>query len=167
MESRVIELYSPAYLDRLRKLNKIRKNLLLILIIGGLAACIVLCTQVNTKNSLSMMFWVMGISTVTGWLAIYLYLFGYRASKREILHGENLSDGKRETVTGTVEYPKIAYRIQNSINVRKLKVETEKGPVTVNINSTRSRELQKAGKRLKLYLVHGYVTAYEVEDESI
>ena len=167
MESGMIRLYSPDYLEKRRKQNLLRKRILWILALGGAAACIGLCFGVTTANAVRREILVMSLSVGIGWICIYLYRFGYVAAKREIDHGENLNAEEWEPVTGEVEISKQAYRIRNSINIRKVRIETAEGTVSANINASRSREVERAGKRLTLWLSHGYVAAYEVDHEIL
>ncbi len=166
MDGEIIELFSPEYLDRKRKRNRRFAWMLLLLALLGLGFCVGLCIGVNTENTYRRMLWTIGVSALTGWIVIYFYVFGYRAAKREIVHGEHLQDAERETLEGEVEVSKLAYRIRGSVNVRKVTVKTWNGSRTVNICASRGRELAAAGKRLRLWLAHGYVTAYEVRHEN-
>ncbi len=165
MEGEIVELYSSQYLERKRKTNRIRGRLLLALILAGLAVCVSLCIGVTTENTYRRMLWTIVTSTLTGWVAIYLYVFGYRAAKREIAHGEHLQGEERTSLTGTVSFSPKAKRIRGSIRVRDVIVKTAGGERTVLINAARVRELERAGKRLRLWIARGYVTAYEVEHE--
>lgn len=165
MDGEIIELYAPEYLEKKRKNNRNLRRLLMLLALAGIGACIPFCLGVNTENSIRRMIWTVAISAVTGWVIIYVYIFTYRAAKREIVHGEHLQDGERTTLEGEIEVSKLAYRIRGSVNVRKVTVKTENGIKTVNVCATRGKELSAAGKRLRLWLAHGYVAAYEVQHE--
>ena len=50
---------------------------------------------------------------------------------------------------------------ESSIALRKLEVETPDGVRRVSINATKVKRIKKAGEHLVLYVVHGYVAAYE------
>ena len=167
MGEKVIELYSPAFLEKQKKQNRLRRKLIVTFALLGLAACVILCIGVNTENCIRRMIAVFCISVLTGWILIYRYLFCYRTVKREIAHGENLNTDDRRVLCGVVTVEKQAYRIRNSINFRKVLVDTAEGREVVNINASRSRELQKAGNPLKLYIAHSYVAAFEVYDETV
>lgn len=166
MTERIIELYAPSALERMRRQKKALGIFLLAFAAMALAACILLCVKTNTRNIHVTMRWTILTSIVAGWIVIYFYVFGYRQKKREIAHGENVNHGERETLRGRVEITKQWVRIRDSITVRKVIVHMGSRERTVNLNSTRVRQLQKAGENLILYVSHGYVTAYEVDHES-
>lgn len=166
MDGKIVELYAPDYLERKRKKNRIGGRLLVLLGLAGLAVCVGLCIGVTTENSYRRMLWTVVTSTVTGWIVIYFYVFGYRAAKREIAHAEHLDGAERTVLCGSVTFAPKAQRIRGSIRVRQLTVRTPEGERTVNINASRAGELQRAGSRLRLWIAHGYVTAYEVCHED-
>lgn len=167
MNGEIIELYAPEYLNRKREKNRKLLWFLALLALVGIGVCIALCIGVNTKNSIRRMLWTIAVSALTGWIIIYYYVYSYRATKREIVHGMHLQEGERTTLEGEIEVSKLAYRIRGSVNIRKVTVQTDGGSRTVNICATRGKELSAAGKRLKLWISHGYVAAYEVQHESL
>lgn len=161
----IIELYAPEYLERKRKRNRLLGRMLILLALAGLGVCVALCIGVNTENSYRRMLWTIITSTVTGWIVIYIYVFGYRAAKREIAHGEHLQGEERKLLSGPVTFSPKARRIRSSIRVRDVFVQTPEGERTALINAARVKELERAGNPLRLWTAHGYVTAYEVNHE--
>ena len=145
LQEGIVELYSEACLSKLRRKNQIRKRVLIALSLAGLAACAALCFGVNTANAESRKRLVTGLSILIGWVVIYAYIFGYRAAKREIAHGENLAGEPRECVCGTVEDAKQIVRIRNSITARRLKVKSAEGERIVLV---RHRSSQCQGSQI-------------------
>ena len=89
-----------------------------------------------------------------------------RDGKREIEHAANLAEGPRESVAGRVTVLKLKVRIRNSITLRKIRVDTEDGPVNLSVHIDKAERLRRAGEWLKLYTVHGYVVAYEAMEHA-
>lgn len=166
MEPEIIELYEPERLARLEKRRALAKKLLLGLALAALAACIVLTTQVNTRNIYKMLLACCCISVGAAWIIIYFGIYLVRDGGRELEHAKHLAEGTREAVTGKVTLQKLKVRIRNSITLRKVRVDTEDGPVNLNIHIDKADQLRRAGERLTLYTVHGYIVAYQKAEEG-
>ena len=166
MEHEIVELYEPGRLARLEKRLALTKKLLLGLALAALVVCVVLTTQVNTRNIYQMLLTCICISVGAAWIIIYFGIYVVRDGGRELEHAKHLAEGPRECVTGRVTLLKLKVRIRNSITLRKLRVETEDGPVSLNIHIDKADQLRKAGERLTLYTVHGYVVAYQKAEEG-
>lgn len=165
MTDGVIELYSPGIVQGLQQKNKRLSRVLLAISWGALAVCVALCFLTNTRNIYRMMGLCMAITVAAGWIVLYFYIFGIRKTKRTIAHAEHLQ-GQREKLTGDVTVDSVRIRIRGSIQVSKVRVRTETGERVCNINADCAEQLRRAGQRLTLYVVHGYVAAYEVCHES-
>ncbi len=100
------------------------------------------------------------VSVATAWIVIYFGIYVVRDGRRELEHARHLAEGQRETVTGTVTVEKLKVHVRNSITLRKVRVDTEDGPVSLSVHIDKADQLKRAGKRLTLYTVHGYVVAY-------
>ena len=85
-----------------------------------------------------------------------------RDGGRELKHARYLADGPRQAVSGRVTVQKLKVRIRNSVTLRKVRVESEQGPVTLNLHIDKTEQLRRAGEWLTLYTSHGYIVAYEV-----
>ena len=166
MESRIIELYPPQRLEKLAKRRVLVKRLLFVLALAALALCVILTSGVNTRNLYQRCLTCIGVSVGTAWIIIYFGIYHVRDVGRELEHARHLTEGPRETLTGRVTLLKLKVRVRNSITLRKVRVETEEGPVTVSVHADHAEKLRRAGERLTLYLVHGYVTAFEPTKEG-
>ena len=158
----VIELFTP---DRLRKLERrrtITKWILIVLAVAALAVCVVLTAQVNTRNIYRMLAYCICISVGTAWIILYFGTFVVRDGKRELEYAKHLSEGERTAVTGKVTLLKLKVRIRNSVTLRKVLVDTDKGPVNLSVQIDKAEKLRNAGERLTLYTVNGFIVAYEV-----
>ncbi len=160
------EFYTPERLERLARRHRLVKRLLYLLAFAALAVCVVLTCQVNTHNIYDMLLACICISVGAAWIIIYFGVYVVRDGGRELAHAKNLADGPRETVTGTVTVLPLKVRIRNSVTLRKLRVETAKGPAEYSVQIDKVEELRRAGERLTLYTVHGYVVAWQRAEEE-
>ncbi|MBR1780297.1 MAG: hypothetical protein IJ751_02710 [Oscillospiraceae bacterium] len=156
-----MELYSRDQLRRMRKQNKLWGILLLAFSALALAACIVLCVRTNTRNAREMERWVIGISTICGWVVIYLATSVFSAGRREAAHAANMLSGARDRLHGTATLTREWVRIPGSITIRKVAVETPEGIKRLNLNQRFCRTLGSAPRELTLYTVNNYIVALE------
>ena len=162
----VISLFPPEYLEKLKKRIRIRSTALWILGAAALAVCVTFCCIAGTATYRPLMFWTVGVSTVTGWIIIYQYVFCVRQAKRELAHAVNLGDPEEwEPVEGVMELTKQFFRIRGTVNMRRVKVKTEEEERTLNVCASRSRLLERVGSEVTLYVSHGYIAGYEVRHE--
>lgn len=161
MSDTVVELYHPERLAKLERRRQFVKYLLWVLAFAALGVCVYLTAHVTTRNYYHMLLTCICVSVGAAWLIIYLGTFVVRGGRQEIEHAAHLADGRREAVTGRVTVEKRKVRIRNSITLRKVRVDTDKGPVSLSVHIDKADQLKKAGERLTLYAVHGYVVAYQ------
>ena len=162
MQQKIVELYEPERVARLEKRCLIVKRLLWILALTVLGVCIYLNTRVNTRNIYRLLLTCICVSVPAAWIILYFGTFVVRDGKRELAHIANLEGEPRETVTGKVTLLKLKVQIRNSVSLRKVRVDTPQGVANLNILINRAYELPHAGELLRLYVVHGYIVAYEV-----
>ena len=162
----IVELYPPERLERLKRRRKWVRLLLILLAAAALAVCVVLTCRVNTRNIYDMLLACICVSVGTAWIIIYFGIYTVRDAGRELEHAKHLAEGPREAVTGRVTLLNQKVRVRNSITLRKLRVETKKGPVLLNVHADKAEALRRAGERLTLYTVHGYVTAWQQAEQE-
>lgn len=162
MSGQIVSLYSQERRVRLTRKVKTLRLLLWGLAAAALTACVVLTCCANTANSSVMMLWTMGISTVAGWIVLYLAIFCVGEWKKELAHASHIMEAEQEAVTGTVLVDPCRMKLRKSISVRKVFVRTPEGEQSFLVNAARAEELRRAGERLTVYVSHGYVAAYEV-----
>ena len=160
--SQIVELFPPERLETLEKRRKLAKRLLWALALAALAVCIFLTAHVNTRNVYRMLLACICISVGAAWIIIYVGIYVVRDGKHELEHAKYLADGQRASVSGRVTIQKLKVRIRNSVTLRKVRVETENGPVNLNLHIDKTEQLRRAGEWLTLYTSHGYIVAYEV-----
>lgn len=158
----LIELFPPDRLEKLERRGRVTKYLLLALALVALGVCVWLTSQVNSRNLYAMLLRCICVSVGAAWIIIYFGVYVVRDGKREAAYARHLRDSERQVVEGTVSLVKLKVRIRNSVTLRKLRVETAEGPVSLSVHIDKADQLKRAGKRLRLYTAHGYVVAYEV-----
>ena len=161
MSNTVVELFPPERLEKLARRRRLVRRLLRILALIALAVCVFLTAQVNTRNIYRMLLACICVSVGTAWIIIYFGIYVVRDGGRELEHAAHLAEGEREAVTGRVTVQKLKVRIRNSVTLRKLRVDTAEGPVSLSVHIDKADELKRAGERLTLYASHGYVVAYQ------
>ena len=161
MSDPVVELYPPERLEKLARRRKAVKILNWVLALAALAVCVFFTARANTRNLYQMLLICVCVSVGTAWVIIYLGIYVVRDGGRELEHAAHLKEGEREAVTGKVTLQKLKVRIRNSVTLRKLRVDTAEGPVSLSVHIDKADELKRAGERLTLYASHGYVVAYQ------
>ena len=161
MSNQIVELYHPERLAKLEKRRRQVKRLLQALALAALAVCIFLTSRVNTHNIYRMLLACICVSVGAAWIIIYFGIYAVRDPGRELAHARHLEEGPRESVTGRVTLEKLKVRVRNSITLRKVRVDTDRGPVNLSVHIDKTEELRKAGEYLTLYAVHGYIVAYQ------
>ena len=164
--SPIVELYPPERLERLARRRRHVKLCLYLLALTALTVCVILTCRVDTRNIYDMLLACIGISVGAAWIIIYLGIYWVREPGRELDHARHLAEGPREAVTGKVTVLPLRVRIRNSVTLRKLRVETAEGPVERSILVDRAEQLRRAGERLTLYTVHGYVVAWQQAEQE-
>ena len=166
MASEIMELYEPERLAKLEKRRALTKKLLIALALGALAVCVTLTARVNTRNIYQMLLACICVSVGAAWIIIYFGVYVVRDGGRELEHAKHLTEGERESVTGRVSLQKLKVRIRGSVTLRKVRVDTDKGPVSLSVHIDKADQLRRAGERLTLYTVHGYVVAFRKAEEG-
>ncbi len=162
MPQNVVELYAPERLRRLSRRRELTRWLLWALGLGALIACVVLTAGVNSRNIYDRLKLCVVISVAAAWLILYFGTAVVRDGGRVLAHAANLKDEPRQTVTGRVTLLRLRVQIRSSVELRKVRVDTDRGPVSLSVLLDWAGELPHRGELLRLYVVHGYITAYEV-----
>lgn len=162
----IVELYSPERLARLERRRKRVKLALILLAAAALAVCVGLTCRANTRNLYDMLLACVCVSVGAAWIIIYFGIYWVRNAGRELDFARRLTEGPRESVTGRVTVLNLIVRIRNSVTIRKVRVETADGPVELNLQLDRTEPLRRAGARLTLYVVHGYIAAWQRTEEE-
>lgn len=154
--------YSSANAARLKKRAALCKGSMILLGAAALAACIVLCTRVNTGNAARLLWWVAGLSTAAGWVVLLTMAFLYRPLKAQAGHVAGLLGGEEEQYTGRLSLLPGGFQIPGSIVVRKAKLMGEGEPLTLNVNARCVRDLPPQEALVRVTAVRTFITAAEV-----
>lgn len=160
MEGHIVELYSEADMQRLRRRVKGWRIALCSIGLAALAVCIVLAALTRTANAVKMELAVIIISTVAGWLIIYFGIFAVAAGRHELDHADMLGKEERTKIAGTFAVTDQRIVIKRSITARRVEVQGDGETHRLLVCESRAGVLEKA-EVLALYTVHGYVAAYE------
>ena len=160
----MIFFYSRADVLRVDRRAKISLYFSLALLLSSLIACIVLCTQVNTGNAESMLYTVIGLFTLAGWITILLLRLVYFPSAAVCRHMKSILDGEEEEWAGRLSLSSAAFQIPKGILARKvfLAVEGEEEPRKLNIDDRLVKKLPADGTRVRVRTVRKFITAIEV-----
>lgn len=163
----IVELYSRERLAALERRRNLTRRLLWFLALAALGVCVVLTAVTDTRTLYEHLLACVCISVGAAWIIIYFGIYTVRDGGRELEHARHMEGESREMVEGKVTLQKLKVRIRNSITLRKLRVETAEGPVSLSVHIDKAEQLRKAGPWLRLWVVHGYVVAYEVMEHGL
>ena len=156
------ELYSRQDIERLKKTTK-RAGLAAALIAAAtLTACVLLCCLTNRDNAAAMEKAAVWSSVLGGWIVIYLYHNPFKDLRYESGHAEMLLEGERTAVEGVLTLSEQRMRIRGSIRFYPLTLQDGEETHRSKVIASRAGLLRSLnGRRLRLYVVNGYVAAYE------
>lgn len=157
----MIRLYTHEAAWGFQRRAKVSLGLSLGLMGAALAVCIFLCTRLTTANTQSLLFTTIALFTLAGWAAMLVLYFVYAPAKAQASHMLGMLSAQAETYEGTLELTRDTFRIPKSITVRKACLHTQAGSISLNISAGLARQLPQ-GKRLRVWAVRRYITAYEV-----
>lgn len=160
----MIFFYSQADILRVDRRAKISLYLSFALLALAMLACIVLCMQVNTGNAEQMLYTVIGLFTLAGWIAILLLRLIYFPSTAVCRHMKSIFGGEEEELEGRLSLSPAAFQIPKGILARKisLAVEGEEEPRKLNIDDRLVKKLPSDGTRVRVRTVRKFITAIEV-----
>lgn len=160
----MIIFYSQADALRMGRRAKASLYASLALLLSALIACVVLCALVNTANAESMLYTVIGLFTLAGWIAILLMRLVYAPSAAICRHMKSILGGEEEETEGRISLSPAAFQIPKGILARKaaLTVEGEEENRMLNIDSRFVKKLPPDGTRVRVRTVRKFITAVEV-----
>ena len=128
----------------------------------GWLACGVLCFFVNTANARRMLFGVIGLATVSGWVFILLRQMVYLPAHAEANHIAGIIAEETTEYEGVLRLSPGAFQIPKSILVRRATLTNGEESVTLSIDAALARRLPPEGSLLRVQTVRKYITGYEV-----
>lgn len=131
----------------------------------GWIACAALCFFVRTANAKQMLFLVIGLATVSGWVFILLRQMVCAPSHAEARHMAGiLRDATEVEYEGFLRLSPGAFRIPKSISIRKLSIRQDEENISLNIDARLACRLPPDGTSVRVMTVRKYVTAFEVRN---
>ena len=160
----MIVFYSQVDALRMDRRAKVSLFVSFGLLFSALIACVVLCTRVNTGNAEQMLYWVIGLFTAAGWIAIVLLRLVYFPSAAVCRHIKSILGGVEEELKGRLSLSPAAFQIPKGILARKvsLAVEGEEETRKLNIDGRFVKKLPPNGTRVRVRTVRKFITAIEV-----
>ena len=160
----MIFFYSQAEAMRVDRRAKISLYVSFALLLSALIACVVLCTRVNTGNAERMLYLIIGLFTLAGWIAILLLRLVYFPSAAVCRHMKSIIGGTEEEIEGSLSLSPAAFQIPKGIVARKvsLAVEGEEDARKLNIDDRLVKKLPTDGTRVRVRAVRKFITAIEV-----
>ena len=131
----------------------------------GWLACGVLCFFVNTANARRMLFGVIGLATVSGWVFILLRQMVYLPAHAEANHIAGIITEESTDYEGVLRLSPGAFQIPKSILVRRATLTNGEESVTLSIDAALARRLPPDGSLVRVQTVRKYITGYEVLHE--
>ena len=131
----------------------------------GWLACGVLCFFVNTANAQRMLYGVIGLATVSGWVFILLRQMVYLPAHAEANHIAGIITEESTDYEGVLRLSPGAFQIPKSILVRRATLTNDEESVTLSIDAAFARRLPPDGSFLRVQTVRKYITGYEVLHE--
>ena len=158
----IIELYSRQDLERLKKKTKRAGRAALLIAAATLAVCVLLCCLADRHSLALMEKIVTAVSVLGGWTVIYLYHHLVKERRWELGHAQMLLEGERSVLEGVIEVSKERMRIRGSIRFFPIALTDGEERRRSKVIAERAERLRaENGKKLRLYVVNGYVAAYE------
>ncbi len=161
MNGQITELYSDADMAGMAGRIKRCKVFCWALALAALAACITMIALTNTANAPRMEGATVAVSTLAGWVVLYVFLFMQTPARRELAHARMLHQEERERVEGAVAVKEERFTIRKSVAVRRVEVTVGDETQRLLVCDSRAGALAAANATV-LYACHGYVAAYEV-----
>ncbi len=131
----------------------------------GWAACAALCFFVRTANARRMLFVIIGLATVSGWIFILLRQMVYLPAQAEQRHMASILSETAEEHAGTLRLSPGAFQIPKGIAVRKASLSEDGRTITLNIDARLNKRLPPDGTAVRVLTVRKYITAFEVLHE--
>ena len=128
----------------------------------GWLTCAALCFFVNTANARRMLFGVIGLATVSGWVFILLRQMVYLPAHAEANHIAGIIAEETTEYEGVLRLSPGAFQIPRSIAVRRATLTNGEESVTLSIDAALARRLPPDGSLVRVQTVRQYITGYEV-----
>ena len=157
--------YTPERAKKSRLRAQISLATACAMILIAWAVCAYLCTRVRTANAALLFRWVLALSAGSGWTAILLISLAYSPARAEARHMESILKGPAEEAAGVLTLYPEEFRIPRGIRVRKARLDTPDGPVSLRLDASLA-PLLPVGRSVRVQVVRQFITGWEDRHES-
>ena len=166
MKQETVELYHAEELTALSKKQKLWRTAAIIIALITLALCITFCVLTEKNNTARMLISAIITSTVGGWIVITIVHFAMADIKAAEKHIKAVLEGEREAVDGHFTLTDERVRIIKGVSMQKVDVEGADRIPSLQLYSGKVKAFPKE-LRGRVYAVHGFIAAYEVNDDVV
>lgn len=153
------EIYPVADVKRMKRFLPWLRFAALFFLLGGIAACIALCTGVTTGNAARRQQAVVLIAIFSGWAFLLLRYLALKPMSARLQHFEGILNETEPAVTRDGVFLSVETRlaIPGSITVRKVRFRFETGEETLNMLSDKTSLLPSPGTAVTVRTVRTFV----------
>lgn len=154
----MISLISPQELDRTRRQVRRYTAALYILCGLGLAVFTALCLLTRTGNAAAMLRAGCASLVLSGWICIVFFLCALQPARRKQTHLEGLLNREPDRLEGRFFLTGDAFQIPKSVRVRKVRLETGKESLLLNLDEEKLSLAPPDGTEVRLETVRKFIT---------
>ena len=153
------EIYPATDANRMKRSLPWLRFAALFFLLGGIAACIVLCTGVTTGNAAHRQWTVVLIAILSGWAFLLIRHLAVKPLNARLQHFEGILNETDPAVTreGVFLSAGAKLAIPGSITVRKVRFRFETGEETLNILADKASLLPAPGTAVTVRTVRTFV----------
>ena len=131
------------------------------------AAFLLLCLLIRTENARTMLWVMIAVTTVLGWICIGVYLLGVRESRTQRGHLEMLRGGEARILEGRLTLTGESIQIPKSIRIRKVLLDTgAEEAERLNLDEQWVSRMPPDGSRVRFRMVHSYIAGMEITEAA-
>ena len=123
---------------------------------------VILCLLTRTGNAQAMLYLAMAAAVLGSLVSLALWMFALEPAKAENRHLAGLAAAERKTCEGWFSLSGDSFRIPKSVRVRKVRLETEDGPLSLNLNEKLADCMPPDGSLIRAETARKFITGMEV-----
>ena len=131
----------------------------------GLAACVAVCCFATRQNQGVTLPLAVGISTLAGWIVIFLSHSRLDRARAQARHAELMLTGPRETYEGRFEKLPGVYRVKKGVAIRKVRLQEELHETMLTVSDEKADRLPDAFTG-RVETVYDCIVAFREEGEA-
>lgn len=153
------EIYPVVEAKRMKRFLPWLRFAALFFLLGGIAACILLCIGVTTGNAARRQWAVVLIAIFSGWSFLLIRYLALKPLRARLQHFEGILNETEPAVTRDGVFLSVETRltIPGSITVRKVRFRFETGEETLNMLADKTALLPVPGTAVTVRTVRSFV----------